>query len=70
MAETNNIYDIWWWVLKVIASCENLDHVNSAERLIQNFKVMFDDRQLTSKLNAELDNKIEELIWKLDEQTR
>jgi hypothetical protein len=67
MAETNNIYDIWWWISKVIASCENVNHVNAAERLVQNFKVMFDDRQLTSKLNAELDNKIEELILKLDE---
>jgi len=67
MAETNNIYDIWWWISKVIASCENLGHVNAAERLIQNFWKMFGDRQLTSKLNVELDYKIGELILKLDE---
>ena len=66
MAETNNISDIWWWVLKVIASCEDVDHVNTAERLIQNFWRMFNDAQLTSKLQAELDFKITELIHKLD----
>jgi hypothetical protein len=67
MVETNNIYDIWWWVSKVIASCETVEHVNAAERLIQNFWRMFNDAQLTSKLNAELDYKIGELILKLGE---
>ena len=66
MAETNNIYDIWWWVSKVIASCQSVDHVNTAERLIQNFWRMFNDAQLTSKLQAELDYKITELINNLD----
>jgi hypothetical protein len=67
MAITENIYDIWWWISKVIASCETVEHVNAAERLIQNFWRMFNDAQLTSKLNAELDYKIGELILKLDE---
>jgi hypothetical protein len=67
MAITENMYDIWWWVSKVIASCETVEHVNAAERLIQNFWRMFNDAQLTSKLNAKLDYKIGELILKLDE---
>jgi len=67
MAITENIYDIWWWVSKVIASCETVEHVNAAERLVQNFWKMFGDKQLTSKLNAELDYKIHELILKMDE---
>ena len=66
MAETNNIYDIWWWVSKVISSCKDINHINSAERLVQNFWRMFGDRQLTSKLQAELDYKITELINNLD----
>ena len=66
MAETENIYDIWWWVSKVIASCKNINHINSAERLIQNFWIMFNDTQLTSKLQAELDYKIEQLINKIN----
>ena len=66
MAETNNIYDIWWWVSKVISSCKDINHINSAERLVQNFWRMFGDRQLTGKLQAELDYKITELINKLD----
>jgi hypothetical protein len=64
MAETENIYDIWWWVSKVIASCKNIDHVNTAERLIKNFWVMFNDSQLTKKLHIEIDIKIQELILK------
>lgn len=66
MAETNNIENIWWWISKVIASCENINHVNSTERLIQNFWRMFNDRQLTSKLQAELDYKIEQLINRIN----
>lgn len=64
MAETENKYDIWWWVSKVIASCESVDHVNSAERLIQNYTRMFNDTLLTSRLCVELDFKIQELILK------
>jgi hypothetical protein len=66
MAETENKYDIWWWVSKVIASCESIDHVNSAERLIQNYTRMFNDTLLTSRLAVELDFKIQELILKQD----
>jgi hypothetical protein len=68
MAETENIYDIWWWVSKVIASCETVEHVNAAERLIENYYRMFNDAQLTNKLNAELAYKIGELILKRDEK--
>ena len=31
MAETNNIYDIWWWVLKVIASCEDAELIHKLD---------------------------------------
>jgi hypothetical protein len=64
MAETENKYDIWWWVSKVITSCENIDHINAAERLIKNFWVMFNDSQLVRRLYTELDFKIQELIVK------
>lgn len=66
MAETNNIYDIWWWVSKVISSCEDVDHINAAERLVENYRRMFNDSLLTSRLYAELDSKIKQLIDKLD----
>ena len=69
MAETENMYDIWWWVSKVIASCKDIYHINSAERLIQNFCRMFNDAQLTSKLQAELDYKIEQLVNRINELT-
>ena len=64
----DNKYDIWFWVSKVIASCENIDHINSSERLIENFRRMFDDPQLTSKLQAELTFKIHELVIKKHEK--
>jgi hypothetical protein len=66
MAETENMYDIWWWVSKVITSCKNINHINSTERLIQNFWIMFNDAQLTSKLQAELDYKIEQLVNRIN----
>jgi len=68
MAETENKYDIWWWISKVIISCETVEHVNTAERLIKNYYRMFNDAQLTNKLNAELAYKIGELILKRDEK--
>lgn len=67
MAETTNVYDVWWWISKVIASCEDVDHINACERLIQNFSIMYNDTLLTRKLYVEYDDKIQELIDKLDE---
>jgi hypothetical protein len=54
--------DTWFWVLKIITSCKEIHHINACERLIENYRTMYNDQLLTSKLNAELTFKIHELV--------
>jgi hypothetical protein len=54
--------DTWFWILKIIASCKDIHHINACERLIENYRTMYNDQLLTSKLNIELGDKIQELI--------
>jgi hypothetical protein len=54
--------DTWFWILKIIASCKDIHHINACERLIENYRTMYNDQLLTSKLNAELTFKIHELV--------
>lgn len=61
MVKTENIYDIWGWVLRVVVSCENMYHVKACERLINNFYNKYGDWQLTRKLYMELYTKIHQL---------
>jgi hypothetical protein len=56
------MYDTWFWVSKIIASCKDIHHINACERLIENYRTMYNDQLLTSKLNAELTFKIHELV--------
>jgi hypothetical protein len=62
MATGENKDDTWFWILKIIASCKDIHHINACERLIENYRTMYNDQLLTSKLNAELEDKIQELI--------
>lgn len=62
MATGENKYDTWFWVSKIIASCKSIYHINVCERLIYNFSLMYSDYLLCSKLRAELEDKIQELI--------
>jgi len=62
MATSENKYDTWFWVSKIIASCKNVHHINACERLIYNFSLIYNDYLLSGKLNAELEDKIQELI--------
>jgi hypothetical protein len=54
--------DTWFWILKIIASCKDIHHINACERLIENYRTMYNDQLLTSKLKVELEDKIQELI--------
>jgi hypothetical protein len=58
-AVSNNKYDIFSWVSNVIDSCENLDHINSAERLTDRFWISSRDQGLSNKLHAKLNVKIQ-----------
>jgi hypothetical protein len=62
MATGENKYDTWFWISKIIASCKSIYHINACERLIYNFSLMYSDYLLCSKLRAELEDKIQELI--------
>jgi len=62
MATGENKDDTWFWILKIIASCKDIHHINACERLIENYRTMYNDQLLTSKLRAELEDKIQELI--------
>ena len=58
-AVSNNKYDIFSWVSNVIDSCENLDHINSAERLTERFRISSRDQDMYFKLNCKLSVKIQ-----------
>ena len=58
-AISDNKYDIFSWVSNVIDSCENLDHINSAERLTERFRISSRDLDMYSKLHAKLNVKIQ-----------
>ena len=62
MATGENKYDTWFWISKVIATCKSIYHINACEKLIYNFSLMYSDYLLCSKLRAELEDKIQELI--------
>lgn len=62
MATGENKYDIWFWVSKIIASCENIHHINTCERLVETYRTMYNDQLLTSKLNTQLEEVIDELV--------
>ena len=62
MATGENRYDTWVWISKIIASCKDIHHINTCERLIENYKIMYNDQLLISKLNAELEEVIDELV--------
>jgi hypothetical protein len=62
MATGENKDDTWFWILKIIASCKDIHHINACERLIENYRTMYNDYLLSGKLRAELEFKIQELI--------
>ena len=43
MVTGENMYDTWVWVSKIIASCKDIYHINACERLIENYRKMYND---------------------------
>ena len=72
-AESNNKYDISNWVKKVTDSCENLDQMNAAFKLMRKASTVIDDPELYSELSSYLsiaenrlfDERIEKLSQKV-----
>lgn len=51
-ALTDNKYDVFNWIKKVIDSCTRYYHFKAADNLIENFHTMYNDWQLTGKLRG------------------
>tara|TARA_R110000868_G_scaffold83946_6_gene236965 strand:- start:149 stop:355 length:207 start_codon:yes stop_codon:yes gene_type:complete len=66
-AISDNKYDVYKWIIKVIDSCETLDHINSAERLVERFKVQSRDIDLHFTLYHKISIKVK---FMKDEQSR
>jgi len=49
-AISDNKYDVYNWIIKVINSCKTQHQYNSTEILILNFRKMYEDHQLASPL--------------------
>ena len=60
-AITDNKYDMFNWIAKVIDSCETLDHINSAERLVERFRVQTLDHSLYFKLYGKISYKVQSM---------
>lgn len=56
-ALTDNKYDVYNWIIKVIDSCNNYHHFRAASALISNFGDRYDDWQLTGELRGYESNK-------------
>jgi hypothetical protein len=47
---TDNKYDVYNWIIKVINSCKSHQQIDTVNRLITNFRSMYDDYDLTGSL--------------------
>ena len=51
-AITDNKYDVYNWITKVIDSCKNYYQFRAADNLISNFDKVYDDLKLTGSLRV------------------
>ena len=49
-ALTDNKYDVYNWIEKVIDSCKSHQQIDTVDRLITNFRNVYDDYDLTGSL--------------------
>jgi len=49
-AITDNKYDVYNWIIKVIDSCKSHQQIDTVDRLIANFRDMHGDYDLTGSL--------------------
>ena len=49
-AITDNKYDVYNWIIKVIDSCKSHQQIDTVDRLITNFRNIYDDYDLTGNL--------------------
>ncbi len=61
-AASDNKYDVFNWISKVIDSCNTVQQVHNADKLIQIFKIQTDNPELHKKLVAERYDKIHRIL--------
>ena len=49
-AISDNKYDVYNWIIKVINSCKSHQQIDTVNRLITNFRDIHEDWELTKKL--------------------
>jgi hypothetical protein len=69
-ANSDNKYDVYNWIIKVYDSCETISQVITTEKLIRNFRKMYDDYTLYDKLQDHYFEVSERLQQKVDKKTR
>jgi hypothetical protein len=63
-AISDNKYDVFYWIEKIIYSCEDVMQFNASEKLADNYYRVYKDKNLQSKLEAILQIKLLKLIDK------
>jgi len=58
-------YDVWEWICKVIDSCDSISHIHACERLIRNYYIAYGDKQLTRLLRGDVEDRLLKLINKI-----
>jgi hypothetical protein len=58
-------YDVWEWICKVIDSCDSISHIHTCERLIRNYSIAYGDKQLTRLLRGDVEDRLLKLINKI-----
>ena len=56
-ALTDNKFDVYNWIIKVIDSCKSHQQIDTVNRLITNFRDMYNDYDLTGSLRNHSHNK-------------
>ena len=56
-ALTDNKFDVYNWIIKVIDSCKSHQQIDTVNRLITNFRNMYNDYDLTGSLRNHSHNK-------------
>ncbi|CAB4125682.1 hypothetical protein UFOVP54_200 [uncultured Caudovirales phage] len=56
-ALTDNKYDVYNWITKVIDSCKNYHHFRNANTLIDNFSDRYQDWEISGSLRNYLHDK-------------
>jgi hypothetical protein len=67
-AISDNKYDVFYWIEKIIYSCEDVMQVNISKRLVNNFNSTYQDKYLQNKFSTILLEKLANLMNKKEDE--